>query len=60
MFCVIDKSKIYSYIIAVCTVVVLFVAASNLNDMISPSKHTVEASTNIVGDNIIENLIASE
>ena len=32
MFFVIDKSKIYSYIIAICTVVILFVAAAGLSN----------------------------
>ena len=33
MFFVIDKSKIVSYVIAICTVVILFVAATSLNDI---------------------------
>ena len=32
MFFVIDKSKILSYVIAICTVVILFVAATGLNN----------------------------
>lgn len=48
MFFVIDKSKIYSYIIAVCTVVILFVAAAGLNNM---SNNSLETSSNIVQNN---------
>lgn len=46
MFFVIDKSKIFSYIIAICTVVILFVAATGLND-VSSSNETITTSTNI-------------
>lgn len=53
MFFVIDKSKIFSYIIAICTVVILFVAATGLND-VSSSNETITASTNITDANIIE------
>ncbi len=45
MFFVIDKSKIFSYVIAICTVVILFVAASGLNDM--ANNKIVETSSNI-------------
>lgn len=48
MFFVIDKSKIYSYIIAVCTVVILFVAAAGLNNM---GNNSLETSSNIVHNN---------
>ena len=51
MFFVIDKSKIYSYIIAVCTVVILFVAASGLNDM--ANNKIVETSSNIIQENSV-------
>ena len=49
MFFVFNKSKIYSYIIALCTVVILFVAAATLNDMVSPN--TIETSTNAIQSN---------
>lgn len=52
MFFVIDKSKIYSYIIAICTVVILFVAAAGLND-INNGKNTVITSTNVLEGNSI-------
>lgn len=47
MFFVIDKSKIVSYVVAVCTVVVLFVAAANLQGM---ADNTVETSTNVLSE----------
>lgn len=53
MFFVIDKSKIFSYIIAVCTVVVLFIAASNLNTI--DSKNTILTSANDVEINELSN-----
>ena len=53
MFFVIDKSKIFSYVIAICTVVILFVAAAGLND-VSSSNETITTSTNITDANIIE------
>ena len=46
MFFIIDKSKIFSYVIAICTVVILFVAATGLNDA-SSSNETLTTSTNI-------------
>ena len=49
MFFIIDKSKIFSYIIAICTVVVLFVAASGINDM--ANNKIVETSSNIIEEN---------
>ena len=51
MFFVFNKSKIYSYIIALCTVVILFVVAATLNDMISPN--TIETSANIMPTNSV-------
>ena len=51
MFFVFNKSKIYSYMIALCTVVILFVAAATLNDMISPN--TIETSANIIQTNSV-------
>lgn len=56
MFFVIDKSKIFSYIIAVCTVVVLFTAASNLNTI--DSKNTIPTSANDVEINELSNSIS--
>ena len=60
MFFVINKSKIYSYLIALCTVIVLFVAAANLDDMMAPSKSTVETSTNTLENSINTNSLKSE
>lgn len=57
MFFVIDKSKIYSYVIAICTVVILFVAATGLNS-INSEQSTTSTSSNILEnntENIIEN-----
>ena len=34
MFFVIDKSKIISYAVAICTVVILFIAAAGLNSSV--------------------------
>lgn len=56
MFFVIDKSKIVSYIIATCTVIILFVAAGNINKN-SQVNNTVVTSTNIVSINNIDNEI---
>ena len=55
MFFVIDKSKIFSYLIAICTVVILFVAAAGLNGVtennsIMTSSNAVENTNNIVND----------
>lgn len=60
MFYVFNKSKIYSYLIALCTVVILFVAAATINDMSSPSGNIVETGTNVVESNVIKNLIVNE
>ncbi len=49
MFFVIDKSKIFSYVTAICTVIILFVAASGLNDM--ANNKIVETSSNITEEN---------
>lgn len=54
MFFVIDKSKIFSYAIAICTVVILFVAAANLNNL-SSSENTITTSTNNVYSNKLDN-----
>ena len=57
MFFVIDKSKIFSYIIAICTVVILFVAAAGLNNASSPND-TITTSTNITDANtIVTNMV---
>lgn len=56
MFYVFNKSKIYSYLISVCTVVILFVAATTLNDMSSNSKNMIETSTNVVEGNYINGI----
>lgn len=52
MFFVIDKSKIYSYIIAVCTVVILFIAATGLNNINSKENSLLPTSGNIIEENI--------
>ena len=54
MFFVIDKSKIFSYVIAICTVVILFVAAAGLNNT-GQAENTVTTSTNVMESNNIEN-----
>jgi len=56
MFYVINKSKIYSYLVALCTVVVLFVAATTINDMASSSQNLVETGTNVVYRNEIDDI----
>lgn len=57
MFFVIDKSKIFSYIIAICTVLILFVAAAGLNNASSPND-TLTTSTNITDANtIVTNMV---
>ena len=58
MFFVIDKSKIFSYAIAICTVVILFVAAAGLNNL-SSSENTLTTSTNSVNSNVINNITNS-
>lgn len=50
MFFVIDKSKIYSYVIAICTVVILFVAATGLNS-INSKQNTTTTSSNVIDEN---------
>lgn len=49
MFFVIDKSKIISYVLAVCTVVILFVAAAGLNN--TEINNAIVTSTNAVNEN---------
>lgn len=60
MFFVIDKSKIYSYILAICTVVILFVAAaglSNNTDMMNTQQTSANITTkqNVLQTNNIDN-----
>lgn len=55
MFFVIDKSKIFSYVVAICTVIILFVAAAGLNN-VSPD-NSVMTSTNIVNANEINDVV---
>lgn len=50
MFFVIDKSKIFSYVIAICTVVILFVATTGLNN-INAKQNTTTTSSNILEEN---------
>ena len=57
MFFVIDKSKIVSYLVALCTVVILFVAAAGLNNV--SDDNSVITSTNIVNGNEISNTITN-
>lgn len=54
MFWVIDKSKIYSYIISLSTVVILFVTAVYINNVSDDQKNIVETSTNAVQNEINE------
>ena len=54
MFFVIDKSKIFSYVIAICTVVILFVAAAGLNNI--SADNSVKTSTNVVNANEVNNV----
>lgn len=54
MFFVIDKSKILSYVIAICTVVILFVAATGLNNN-SDSQNSIMTSTNSLDMNTLNN-----
>lgn len=56
MFYVVNKSKIYSYLVALCTVVVLFVAATTINDMASSSQNLVETGTNVVHRNEVNDI----
>ena len=54
MFWVIDKSKVYSYIISLSTVVILFVTAAYINNVADDQKNIVETSTNAVQNEINE------
>lgn len=60
MFYVFNKSKIYSYLIALSTVAILFVVATTLNDMVSPSQNIIETGANVVEINETKNLIVNE
>lgn len=51
MFLVLNKDKIYAYLVSVLTVVVLFFVATNFEK--NPEKDTTETSTDIVSDNNI-------
>lgn len=53
MFFVFHKSKIYSYLIALSMVVILFVAASKIDNMVSENR-VLETSSNIIKTNEIE------
>ena len=54
MFIVFNKQKIYSYIVALCTVILLFVAAAGLNSNIT--QNTLETSTsNVIFENNLLN-----
>ena len=55
MFFVIDKSKIVSYVIAICTVVILFVAATGLNSAPS-NENSVLTSSNVVEVNTLNSI----
>lgn len=52
MFFVIDKSKILSYVVAVCTVLILFVAAANLQQA---ADNTLTTSTNALSESNLVN-----
>lgn len=59
MFFVIDKSKIISYAVAICTVVILFIAASGLNSTIE-NENSVMTSGNAIESNSITNNITNK
>lgn len=56
MFLVFNKSKIYSYIIALSMVVILFVTVAKIDEMVSPENETVETSTNLI-ENEMQNVV---
>lgn len=58
MFFVIDKSKIFSYMVAICTVVILFVAAAGISDI--ATDNSLMTSTNIVDENEVEDVNSLE
>lgn len=49
MFFVINKSKILSYLLAICTVAILFMLASGTEEV----NNTIATSANIINENII-------
>ena len=55
MFFVIDKSKIFSYVVAICTVIVLFVAAAGFNE--SSENSVLSTAANAISSNNINNNI---
>ena len=57
MFFVIDKSKIFSYVVAICTVIVLFVAASGFNE--SSENSVLSTAANAISSNDISNNITN-
>ena len=60
MFYVFNKSKIYSYLIALSTVAILFVAATTLDNITPSSKEIVETRTNVIEINETKNIISNE
>ena len=57
MFFVIDKSKIFSYVVAICTVIVLFVAAAGFNE--SSENSVLSTAANAISSNHISNNITN-
>ncbi len=57
MFFVIDKSKIFSYVVAICTVIVLFVAAAGFNE--SSENSVLSTAANAISSNDISNNITN-
>lgn len=60
MFYVFNRSKIYSYMIALSTVTLLFVAAAKINDVANSSINSVETGSNVVQENHIQNNMIEE
>ena len=56
MFFVIDKSKIFSYAVAICTVVILFVVAATLDTGNPENAVTNIVETNNISNNVISNI----
>ena len=57
MFFVIDKSKIFSYVVAICTVVVLFLAAAGFNQ--SSENSVLSTAANAISSNDTNNNITN-
>ena len=57
MFFVIDKSKIVSYLVAICTVVILFVAAAGLNNVSDDNSVIHVQAEDEVIDKIYKNIV---